>query len=79
MPSRPKLPSTRPKDVKRALEKDGWREWRRRGSHAIMTKEGVPLPVAVPMHSRDMPKGTLKSILKGAQLTTGAFVKLLKK
>lgn len=75
----PKLPSTRPRDVKRALEKDGWREWRRRGSHAIMKKEGVALPVAVPMHRRDMPKGTLKSILKGAELTTEAFVELLKK
>ena len=39
----------------------------------------MALPVAVPMHRRDMPKGTLKSILKGAELTTEAFVELLKK
>ncbi len=36
-------------------------------------------PVPVPMHGKDMPKGTLKSVLKRAELTTEEFVELLKR
>ncbi len=79
MPSRPKLPSIRPSKVKQALERDGWRESRWNGSHLIMTKTGMKFPVPVPMHGKDMPKGTLKSILKRAGLTTEDLTGLLKK
>ena len=79
MPSHPKLPSTRPRNVKRALERDGWQEWRRKGSHAIMKKPGMRFPVPIPMHGKDMPKGTLKDVLRRAEITTERFLELLKR
>lgn len=56
------------KALKRILENDGWYEVRTKGSHVQMKhphKKGV---VTVPMHGGDIPIGTLKSILKQAQL-----------
>ena len=37
------------------------------GKHDIWTKKGFP-PIPVPRHKGDIPKGTLKSILKSAKL-----------
>ncbi|MEH2233167.1 MAG: type II toxin-antitoxin system HicA family toxin [Nostoc sp.] len=40
------------------------------GSHHIYVKEGVDVILSVPVHSnRDLPIGTLKSIMKDAGLT----------
>jgi predicted RNA binding protein YcfA (HicA-like mRNA interferase family) len=50
------------------LKDDGWYQERQRGSHAIFrhgTKLGI---VIVPIHSGDIPKGTLNDILKKAGL-----------
>lgn len=56
----------RVKDLIRLLEDNGWYFTRQSGSHRIFshkTKKGI---VVVPMHGGDIPKGTLKSILKQA-------------
>ncbi|KAF1027092.1 type II toxin-antitoxin system HicA family toxin [Acinetobacter bereziniae] len=50
------------------IEADGWYEERVRGSHHHFkhpTKEGL---VTVPHPKKDLPKGTVKSILKQAGL-----------
>ncbi|WP_151959306.1 type II toxin-antitoxin system HicA family toxin [Acinetobacter bereziniae] len=50
------------------IETDGWYEVRVRGSHHHFkhpTKEGL---VTVPHPKKDLPKGTVKSILKQAGL-----------
>ena len=50
------------------VEQNGWLLKRVTGSHHIYTKEGVIL--SIPVHSnRDLPIGTLKSIMKDAGLT----------
>ncbi len=55
-----------PKDLVKLLKKEGFIFVRQSGSHAIYKKEiGVNM-VIVPMHSRDIPKGTLCAILKDA-------------
>ena len=73
----PKLPAVRPQEVVRALEKAGWKVHRRRGSHVSMHKEGVAYVITVPLHRRDMSKGTLRDIIKDAGITVQEFLKLL--
>lgn len=52
------------------VERNGWKLKRVTGSHHIYAKESVDTIVSIPIHSnRDLPKGTLKSIMKDAELT----------
>lgn len=56
------------KDVLKILKTDGWIQSNVRGSHIQLihpTKRGK---VTVPLHSGDIPKGTLNSIYKQAGL-----------
>ena len=57
----------KPKELIKLLEKAGFVFVRQSGSHAIFRKPGVKL-IVVPIHSRDVPTGTLNSILKDAGL-----------
>jgi predicted RNA binding protein YcfA (HicA-like mRNA interferase family) len=72
-----RLPSLRPDEVIRALEKAGWEVKRQRGSHVVLRKPDHPLLVTVPRHRRDVPRGTLRGIITDAGLTVEEFVKLL--
>jgi len=55
------------KDLIRLLKENGWVVDRIKGSHYIMKKGDKT--VSVPVHgNRDLPKGTLNSILKEAGL-----------
>jgi predicted RNA binding protein YcfA (HicA-like mRNA interferase family) len=72
-----RLPALRPNQVLRALERAGWRVHRQRGSHVSMRKEGVPFLITVPLHRRDLPRGTLRDIIKDAGLTVEEFLELL--
>lgn len=52
------------------VERNGWELKRITGSHHIYVKEGVDAILSIPVHSnRELPKGTLKSIMKDAELT----------
>ncbi len=58
-------------ELLRILKKDGWFEVRQKGSHKIMmhpTKRNI---IPVPFHaSKEMKTGTLKQILKMAEIET---------
>jgi predicted RNA binding protein YcfA (HicA-like mRNA interferase family) len=54
------------KELLKILKKEGWEKVRVTGSHYIMAKEEKRLPV--PYHNKDLKKGTLHSIMKGAGL-----------
>ncbi|NJL79104.1 MAG: type II toxin-antitoxin system HicA family toxin [Richelia sp. RM2_1_2] len=57
------------KTMCKILEKQGWELKRITGSHHIYSKEGIDEIISVPVHSnRDLPIGTLKSIMKDAEL-----------
>jgi predicted RNA binding protein YcfA (HicA-like mRNA interferase family) len=71
-----KLPSLKSRDVIRVLERIGFVEHRQRGSHKIFKKD--PLRVVVPVHSRDLKRGTVRSIIEQTGLTEEEFIKLLK-
>ena len=72
-----RLPAVTPREVIRALEKTGWKVHRQKGSHVSMHKEGIPNLVVVPLHTKDLPKGTLHGILEDAGLTIEEFLELL--
>ena len=55
-------------DIIRALEADGWREVRQRGSHKQFKHPAKTGLVTVPHPKRDMPIGTLRSIERASGL-----------
>ncbi|MDR2879380.1 MAG: type II toxin-antitoxin system HicA family toxin [Fusobacteriales bacterium] len=54
------------KEIIQLLETNGWVHVRTKGSHWVFKKEGESIPVQHPR--KDVPKGTLNSILKRAGL-----------
>jgi predicted RNA binding protein YcfA (HicA-like mRNA interferase family) len=72
-----RLPSVRPQEAVRALERAGWAVARQKGSHVSLKKQGVAFLVTVPMHRREVPRGTLRAIIEDAGLTIDEFVTLL--
>jgi len=73
MPER--LPVLGPKQVASALLKAGFVLIRQTGSHTHYRKG--TLTVTVPMHSGDIKRGTLASILRQARMTPEEFRELL--
>jgi len=71
------LPVIKPKELIAALEKAGFELRRQTGSHAIMYKAGIRRPISVPRHPKDLPRGTVRAIIREAGLTREQFLKLL--
>ena len=74
---RQELPVLRPKQVVAALEKAGFEVRRQTGSHMIMYKSVIRHPISIPQHPRDLPKGTLRGIIREAGLTIEEFIGFL--
>ena len=75
-----KLPLVSGKEVIKALSKIGFQTVGRKGSH-IRLKKKTPTKtyiVIVPLHP-EIKRGTLKSILRQAELTPNEFIRLLRK
>lgn len=73
------LPTLKSREVIQALHKGGFYIHHQRGSHArLLNKHRPELKVTVPVHNKDLPERTLRRILKQADLTDEAFLKLLK-
>lgn len=71
-----KLPVVKPRDVISFLEKNGFYHTRTDGSHfRFHHKDGRNTTVA--FHRKPIPKGTLKSILRQAELTTEQLLEML--
>ncbi len=73
-----KLPIVSGEDVIKALHKAGFRVVRQKGSHVRMEKktEKGTIKVTIPLHPT-LKKGTLRIILKQAELSVEEFIKLL--
>ncbi len=71
-----KLPRISGRECVKALVKAGFQVARQRGSHIILRREEPFGRVSVPNHS-ELDKGTLKSIIREAGLTTDEFLELL--
>lgn len=74
-----RLPTASGRAVVRALQRAGFEESHVRGSHHYLRRDDVPGLVVVPVHgNRDLPTGTLRSILRQAGLTGEEFSGLLR-
>jgi len=71
-----RLRMCKPKEVVHVLKKVGFGEIRQVGGHLTMGNRTGRL-VTVPMHSGDMKRGLLFSIIKDAGLTKEEFAQLL--
>jgi len=65
----PKLPSLTPKKIITILESRGFALDRVKGSHHIYYHPETKRRVVVPLHKKDLPKGTLFEILKQAGIS----------
>jgi predicted RNA binding protein YcfA (HicA-like mRNA interferase family) len=63
------LPAVRPREVIRFLERKGFILDHASGSHFIFYHPVSKRRAVVPRHNRDMPKGTLLSLLREAGFT----------
>ena len=71
------LPTLRPEQVVRALEKLGYHSHRQKGSHLIMVKENSIYQPVIPMRNKDLKKETTRAIIRQIGLTIEEFLKLL--
>ena len=67
------LPVLSGREVVKAFESFGWNVSRQSGSHVIMTKQGETVTLSVPDH-KEVAKGTLRSLIRAANLTVDEFV-----
>lgn len=74
----PKLPEIRPKDIEKVLLKLGINSKPGKGSHVTFRHSDGHRTV-VPGHNQPLRHGTLRAILKQANLTPAEFLTLLKK
>lgn len=76
MPSLPRNLSG--SDVIKALSKAGFTARRQKGSHVVMAKEsgGKKVGCVVPLH-KELKIGTLKAVLRQAEMTEEDFLRLL--
>jgi predicted RNA binding protein YcfA (HicA-like mRNA interferase family) len=74
----PALPVVTAKQCLQALQRAGFYIDHQTGSHARLFHRTRPtLRVTVPVHKNDLPPGTLKSILRQADLSVDEFLELL--
>ena len=74
----PKLPVITPAKFIRALQVLGFFRVRQKGSHLVMAHADGKR-VVVPLHSKDIPPGTLTGMLKDIEISKDTLVKLTHK
>jgi len=70
------MPNLSGKQAVRAFENLGWQVSRQSGSHIVLTKDGEMASLSVPNH-KEVAKGTLRSLIRAANLTTNEFIKAI--
>jgi predicted RNA binding protein YcfA (HicA-like mRNA interferase family) len=73
----PRLPMLSGRQVVRVFESLGWQVNRQSGSHIILVKEGHLATLSVPDH-REVARGTLRSLIRAADLTVAEFLSAVK-
>ncbi len=65
----PKLPVLKPKDLIKKLEKLGFTKDHQTGSHLIMYHTEDNRRAVIPIHLKELPKGTLMAILRESRIS----------
>jgi len=73
----PKLPAVKPRQIVRFLERQGFALDHTSGSHFIFYNPVSRRRAVVPQHNRDLPKGTLMSLLREAGFTREELIDFL--
>jgi len=73
----PRLPAVTPREAVRGLERCGWQLDRVRGSHHVFRHPDHRHRVVVPMHTRDLARGTLNAIIEASGVGREEFLSLL--
>ena len=74
----PRLPTVKPRQLIRVLERAGFEIDHQTGSHIVLRRASDGSRVVVPWHSRDLGRGLTFRIIKSASLTHQEFLELLK-
>jgi predicted RNA binding protein YcfA (HicA-like mRNA interferase family) len=72
----PRLPVVSGREARRVFQVAGWAFDRQDGSHMVLVKDGVPANLSVPDY-RELPKGTLRQLIRLSGLTRDEFIELL--
>lgn len=72
-----KLPAVKARELVRVVEKLGFEFRRQRGSHAIYIRSKDQSRVVIPMHTGDLKRKTLRSIIEDLKITVEEFHALL--
>ncbi|HCA67001.1 MAG TPA: hypothetical protein DEP08_02870 [Candidatus Jacksonbacteria bacterium] len=73
----PKLPVIAPRQLISALNKIGFFEHRQHGTSHLVLKHPDGRRAIVPMHNKDIPKGTLLGILRDCEINKQQLIDLL--
>jgi len=73
-----KLPSIKPQQLVKVIERKGCIFKRQTGSHRIFYYQEKNRIIIVPIHTKDIKKGLLNSIIKELDLSIEEFNNLLK-
>ncbi len=73
----PRLPGPAASDILRALRRAGFRIHHQAGSHATLKHTSDPSRRVIPVHARDLQRGTLRGIIKQAGMTQDEFINYL--
>lgn len=71
-----RIRSFKPRELIKKFEKAGYIIDRQKGSHVILYHPTQGKRLTIPLHVREMPKGTLLSVIKQAGLTREEFLKM---
>jgi predicted RNA binding protein YcfA (HicA-like mRNA interferase family) len=71
-----RLPMVSGRECVKALQRAGFRVIRQSGSHIIMQRQEPSAMVVVPNHD-ELDRGTLKAILRQADISPDTFIDLL--
>jgi len=71
-----KIPVFKPKDVIKKFKRLGFVKDRQTGSHVILYHSKTRKRAVVPLHIKDLPKGTLKTILNQTGINIEEFIKI---
>jgi len=64
------------REAAKAFQRAGWKKIGQVGSHLVMVKPGVRANLSIPQH-RELSVGTLRALIRNAEMTVEAFIALL--
>jgi predicted RNA binding protein YcfA (HicA-like mRNA interferase family) len=67
------IPVLSGQEVVQIFESFGWHLARQKGSHLVMVKQGQIATLSIPNH-KEIAKGTIRSLVRSANLTMDQFV-----